>query len=268
VARRRRGLIGSTDTVIATRRLPIHHRDPVSGNDVVAEFEARRLTDAIKAGVEAIWELITQAYTYRAWEALGYSSWDDYCTNEFRTSRLRLPREERAEVVASLRESGLSIRAIASATGNSVGTVHGALTSGVQNRTPGPDEPLDVDTDELAEELIASEPPKITGLDGKSYPVQPPQPKPKPSNTFRSRFYRALSDLQRDALSLELLTKKKEFAEHLDAVCQHRDGVVWVEEIITRVLAQMHTDQDDLFPDIEGSGPKPAPPELQLAAVG
>ncbi|WP_156664677.1 hypothetical protein [Mycobacterium sp. 852002-51057_SCH5723018] len=55
-------------------------------------------------------ELITQAYMHRAWDALGYSSWDDYCIREFGTTRLRLPREERAEVVTSLRESGLRLK--------------------------------------------------------------------------------------------------------------------------------------------------------------
>lgn len=85
--------------------------------------EARALTDQIKTGVEAVWHLITRAYTERAWSALGYTSWDDYCTREFGTSRLRLPREERAEVVSSLRESGLSIPAISAATGLGYGTV-------------------------------------------------------------------------------------------------------------------------------------------------
>lgn len=63
------------------------------------------------------------AYTRRAWSALGYNSWDDYCVREFGAARLRLPREERAEIVSSLRESGLSIRAIASATGAAYDTV-------------------------------------------------------------------------------------------------------------------------------------------------
>src|SRR5215216_3519844 len=108
----------------------------MKGEITLSGEEARHLTDRIKVGVEAIWQLIKQAYTLRAWDALGYQSWDDYCTREFGTSRLRLPREERSEVVASLRESGLSIRAIAAATGDSVGTVHEALNSGVQNRTP------------------------------------------------------------------------------------------------------------------------------------
>jgi transposase-like protein len=69
---------------------------------------------------------------------------------------LRLPREERAEVVASLRESGLSIRAIESATGHSKDTIRKDL---YQIGTPADPEPLDVDADELAEELIAAEPP-------------------------------------------------------------------------------------------------------------
>jgi hypothetical protein len=112
--------------------------------------DARALTDRIKVGVEAIWDLITRAYSERAWDALGYTSWDDYCTREFGTSRLRLPREERQEVVASLRESGLSIRAIAAATGDSYGTVRNELASGDQNCSP-----------------------EITGTDGKTYTPKP-----------------------------------------------------------------------------------------------
>lgn len=109
---------------------------------------------------------------------------------------MRLPREERAEVVASLRESGLSLRAIAAATGLNHQTVSNDLSknrqlhdaadrefSPVPNGTPeplerrttvvthgggfvGPGEEIpcdtktliDVDTgDELASELIVAE---------------------------------------------------------------------------------------------------------------
>jgi transposase-like protein len=113
--------------------------------------QARALTDRIKFGVEAVWEMVKQAYEQRAWLALGYQSWDDYCTREFGTSRLRLPREERAEVVASLRESGLSIRAIASATGTNRETIRQEIASGDKKLSPDPDE------DALAEELIVAE---------------------------------------------------------------------------------------------------------------
>lgn len=113
---------------------------------------ARALTDQIKVAVEGTWQLIERAYVTRAWAVLGYLSWDDYCQREFGTSRLRLPREERQEVVASLRESGLSTRAIAAATGVDRNTVMSDLrqvaeiqppdpeiaAAGVQNRTPQP----------------------------------------------------------------------------------------------------------------------------------
>lgn len=112
--------------------------------------EARALTDQIKTGVEAVWHLVTRAYTEGAWRALGYNTWDVYCEREFGTSRLRLPREERTDVVMSMRDAGLSIRAIAAATGDSHMTIQREV-AGVPNVTP--DEPVDADA--LAEELIA-----------------------------------------------------------------------------------------------------------------
>ena len=116
---------------------------------VISAQDARNLTDKIKAGTAALWELIKEAYASRAWASLGYASWDDYCTQEFGTSRIRLPREERQEVVASMREIGMSTRAIASATGTSHQTVANSLNAGVKNLTP--------------------DPAPITGTDGKTY---------------------------------------------------------------------------------------------------
>lgn len=117
----------------------------------VDQQQARALTDRIKVAVEGTWLLIQEAYTSRAWGALGYETWDDYCNAEFGTARLRLPREERQEVVASLRENGLSLRAIASATGASINTVQADL------------QVSQIDT-----------PAEITGADGKSYAASRP----------------------------------------------------------------------------------------------
>ena len=137
--------------------------------------QARALTDRIKVGIEGIWQLVKQAYQTQAWEALGYDSWDDYCTREFGTSRIRLPREERQEVVASLREAGMSTRAITAATGVDRKTVRRDLEQVEEMGPPGPD---------LRES--DAEPPLrlVTGTDGKSYtprtpvhPVRPVHPK-------------------------------------------------------------------------------------------
>ena len=129
----------------------------------ISAGQARELTDRIKVGVEAIWELVKQAFQSRAWAALGYDSWDDYCTREFGTSRIRLPREERQEVVASMREIGMSVRAIAAATGSGTRTIQRDLQAGVANdhtSTPAP----------------------ITGTDGKTYTPKPrPEPEEEPA---------------------------------------------------------------------------------------
>jgi hypothetical protein len=88
---------------------------PAAAVPRLSPVQARDLTDRIKVGVEAVWELVKQAYISRAWSVLGYDSWDDYCTREFGNSRLQLPREERSGVIASMREIGMSTRAIAAA---------------------------------------------------------------------------------------------------------------------------------------------------------
>lgn len=122
-----------------------------------AKQAARTLTDRIKVAVEGTWLLIQDAYTSRAWSVLGYASWDAYIEAEFAGTRLALPREERAETVQSLRQAGMSIRAISAATGVSVGTVHTDLGTCSELNTSG-----------------------VTGLDGKSYAASRPLPTPEP----------------------------------------------------------------------------------------
>lgn len=126
-------------------------------NDIAlpTQEQARALTDRIKIAVEGTWQLIREAYTSRTWAVLGYDTWDAYCTAEFGETRLRLPREERQEVVASLRESGLSTRAIASATGLNQSTISRDLNRGDANASP-----------------------EIQGTDGKTYAATRPTPSP------------------------------------------------------------------------------------------
>jgi len=130
--------------------------------DALDHQEARDLTDRIKADVEAVWGLIVQAYQQRAWAALGYASWDAYTHEEFRSLRLRLPREERSGVVASLRDAGLSIRAIAAATGFDKNTVQADLAQVSETHTPG-------ERSREAEDVPNTDPLPTIGLDGKKY---------------------------------------------------------------------------------------------------
>jgi hypothetical protein len=95
--------------------------------------EARSVTTRIRQHLAVAWVEIVKAYDGRAWLVLGYASWDAYCAEEFAGQRIRLPREDRQEVVSSLRESGLSIRAIAAATGADTKTVQSDIAAGVGN---------------------------------------------------------------------------------------------------------------------------------------
>lgn len=168
--------------------------------------QARALTDRIKIAVEGTWQLIREAYTTRTWAVLGYDTWDAYCTAEFGNARLALPREERQEVVASLRESGLSTRAIASATGLSQSTVTRATESnesvaaviGVNGKTYTVTREPEVVDAELADEPARYEPPKA-------------KRRPLPE-----AFTDAGRDLGRAAERLARLTEDDRFAKNRD----------------------------------------------------
>src|SRR5690349_25122368 len=81
-------------------------------------YEARALTEKIKAAGDDRWDLIEQAYRGAAWEALGYPTWIVYCEREFPDAKLHRPRRElRPRIVTKLREAEMSFRDIAAAIG-------------------------------------------------------------------------------------------------------------------------------------------------------
>lgn len=104
--------------------------------DELTPEQARELTDKIRVNLDNIWELVTEAYTAGAHRALGYASWDAYCTTEFGSNRIKLPREERPETIRSLYEAGLSIKSIVSATGADRNTVRKDLRQGGEFHPP------------------------------------------------------------------------------------------------------------------------------------
>lgn len=194
--------------------------------------EARALTDRIKIAVEGTWQLIREAYTSRTWAVLGYDTWDAYCSAEFGETRLRLPREERQEVVASLRDSGLSVRAIASATGSSVGTVAADLGNRSELNTR-----------------------PITGTNGKTYtvtresvvvdaelvdePARPEPPKVK-RRPLPEAFTDAGRDLTRAAERLARLTEDDRFAKNRETTHHQVPELLGALEHTTRLVTAMN----------------------------
>lgn len=127
----------------------------------LSQQEARDLTNRINEHIEAVVHhvdeysrLVARAWHGRAWESLGYESWDEYCKAEIPV--IANVEENRRPVVAALRKEEMSIRAIASATGTGRGTIHRDIST-VPSGTVG----------------------KITGVNGKTYTVKP-KPAPEP----------------------------------------------------------------------------------------
>lgn len=140
-------------------------------NKVLEPEAARHLTDQIRVNLDTAYQFIVAAYRGRAWKALGYSSWDDYITREFGNLHLRPPRESQQEVVHSLHQAGLSVRAIGTATQLGYGTVQ-RLTSATPDETTS--------HDHTGDPLGSPEARQSQGQDGKMYPARRTTPTTPP----------------------------------------------------------------------------------------
>lgn len=171
---------------------------PVAEPVQLTRKQARELTDRIRAGVTNLLPIIKEAFEGRADRAMGYDSWNAYCDAELRGLRVPVSVEERRAAVAELREAGMSIPAIASATGASVGTVHSDLS---ELKSRGVQEP----------ETVAS-------LDGRRRPASKPAP-PEPVDKDAEDE----SGVEPDLVDTPVGPMTREFAEVLDRLVPDPD---------------------------------------------
>lgn len=84
-----------------------------------------RIADKLALAYEGVIPLVVKAFRGRAWQAMGYTTWADYCAAEFAGAHmLRLPADGMDAIVADMTAAGMSVRAISAALGVSVGKVH------------------------------------------------------------------------------------------------------------------------------------------------
>ena len=110
----------------------------------MTEHEARRVTERIRAiavtvkdQLEKLQTLLNEARDGEAWRALGYASWTAYLADVMGEQPLRLPRDERQQIVGYLAGEGMSSRAIAPIVGAGHVTVTRDIAR-VSNETPAP----------------------------------------------------------------------------------------------------------------------------------
>lgn len=132
----------------------------------VSTAAAEALTNAIRHTAREVGDrlarlrvLVEQAREREVWAVLGYPSWTAYLVDVLEP--MRVPRDERREIVGYLTGQGLSTRAIAPIVGADQKTV-------VNDRRALMSDPLVAGEED-------SSPAPVRGLDGKTYEARAPQ---------------------------------------------------------------------------------------------
>lgn len=130
---------------------------------MISADEARRLTERIRLtamtvrdGIEKLQGLVERAKAGHVHEALGYPSWTAYLADTLGDQPLRLPRDQRQELVGYLAGEGMSTRAIGAVVGAADITVRRDLSIATNDAV---DRPL-----------------TVTSLDGRERPATRPAP--------------------------------------------------------------------------------------------
>lgn len=215
--------------------------------------EARARADRIRAGMRVLaeWQAdVIAAYTARDWEELGYESWDAYLDGEYGEHRVRLPRDQRREIVAGMSAAGMSTRAI----GAAVGSSHMTVQNDLQDQTTVKNLPVD-------------EPRTVLSLDGRERPASRPAPeenvwvepcadevvdaelvnepaRPEPPKPKRRPFPEALTDAGRDfvraAERLARLAEDDRFPKNRDTTHHQMPELLGALDNTTRLITAMN----------------------------
>lgn len=129
----------------------------------LTEAQARESVATAKRGLEAAADEIVRQISGRAWLALDYADWDEMREAEYDGAAVIVPRAGRPEIVARLREEGLSQQQVAE-------------TLGVDQKTVSNDERK---IPNVAPSAPAAPPVRTDSL-GRRQPTSKPRPAPAP----------------------------------------------------------------------------------------
>lgn len=205
---------------------------------VLSRDSAAALTEAIRGATTRVLDALAdverdvqRAYDGRAWIALGYESWEVYCSTEFSGARLWTSVEERHARTLKLRDAGLSQRAIAAVLGVDQKTVHNDLR--------------------LSTEDDSSVDSRLNGVDGRERPA------------------RRLEDAQLLARRLEVLRLRDSGLSQQDVAARLRVSQATVstdEKFIGEVLAELPEDEAGRIDELVAAGD--ADIDVVAAALG
>lgn len=250
---------------------------------VMDAAEARRVTErirytamSVRDGMEKLQSLVAMAQEGQAHIALGYKSWTAYLADVLGEEPMRLPRDERRELVAWLAGEGMSTRAIAPVVGAHHDTVASDIRAAVGNPTPVPTTstasvPGPVAQESTSEPVVdgaaeAAAPgpqdgeghmgasaadgghaensggnrPAVTGLDGKTYTR--PEPKTPRRRPITDQARDAGWDLRKTIEKVERIAEDDRFPANKEQVTAHLRGhLLFAVEVCQDLLDRLNT---------------------------
>ena len=237
---------------------------------VMTEHEARRVTERIRAiavtvkdQLEKLQTLLNEARDGEAWRVLGYASWTAYLADVMGEQPLRLPRDERQQIVGYLAGEGMSSRAIAPIVGATDRTVRNDMSGG---KDFPPDSEPDYTTDQAdidaatelpdeadfspandsgdaepseAEVSLSAPARPVTGIDGKQYPR--PEPQTPRRSPLPDAFWRAAYDLTKVTERIGRLSEDDRFPQNAEKVAQANLGdLIRARDLLQQVIEQLN----------------------------
>lgn len=144
----RRHLTTGARAIIAAKAARLNGqsiREVAAGTDLyhprvahMSEASARTSVERALTHLEAAAEEVVRQINGRAWLALGYESWDEMREAEYKGAAVIVPRADRPELVARLRQEGLSQQQIGNTLGVAKSTVQTDLDKADSDFTESP----------------------------------------------------------------------------------------------------------------------------------
>jgi hypothetical protein len=202
---------------------------------VMPADDARRLTErirysalAVRDGMEKLQTLVEEAQAGQAHVALGYKSWTAYLADTLGHEPLRLPRDQRQELVGYLAGEGMSTRAIAPI----VGVHHDTVASDLRQPTVG--------------NPTVERPAVVTSLDGRQRPASRPtavvdvQDRAPQRRALTDQFFNAVYDLTKAAERVQRLAADDRFPQNAEKVAaKHRSDLLRAIDVCQDVVNQL-----------------------------
>lgn len=110
--------------------------------DAPSYADVRESINAAKASLEAAAEQIVWQIENRVWLVLGHADWNAMREQEYGGAAFMVPRAERPELVARMRQAGLTQQEIADTAGVGVGTVNRDLADFPDGKSAAPPPPI------------------------------------------------------------------------------------------------------------------------------